>query len=113
MLRYAASMSIEVKVEVKMRVLNLNELNVVSGGTDLADLSNTELFTKGFFAAAGATMGGIAAIPLTAVMAVAAVGYYGIYTPIYYVAYGSYTVGAFVGNSIYNAGAYVYDSVVG
>jgi hypothetical protein len=79
-----------------MRILTPYEIRCTSGGSEPGE-SNYDNFWNSFFIASGAGAGYIAS-PFVAVgMMAYCIGYYAIYTPVYYTAYaiGSVFSGAF------------------
>lgn len=104
-----------------MRQLTQSEIVWVSGSAiTFGDnsISDYDIFMSSFYASAGAVSGTICGIPIGIGIAIYSIGYYGVYTPLYYVAsVGSAALGAIgnglyngtaaIGNGLYNGGAYV------
>lgn len=83
-----------------MRDLSFIENCQVSGGEE--QRTNYDEFWTAYFQGAGWGAGYLSSIPIALGMAAYAIVYYGIYTPIAFVASGAYNTTAYVAGGVYS-----------
>jgi len=92
-----------------VRDLSFTESSQVSGGEE--QKTNYDEFWTAYFQGAGWGAGYLSSIPIAVCMAAYAIVYYGVYTPIAYVASGAYSATSYVAGGVYSGASSAVNSI--